>query len=73
LTFRADITDDKAMHQIAAEVGSWDVFILNAAHLPNPASIASADLSDYWKAYEVRSSTVSSLTSILPNPNPSHD
>ena len=41
------------MHHIAAEVGAWDVFILNAGHIASPASITSADLSDYWKTYEV--------------------
>ena len=53
LSFPADITDDKAMHQIAADVGIWDIFILNAGHIPNPSSIASANLPDYWGAYEV--------------------
>lgn len=68
LTFRTDITDDKAMHQIAAEVGTWDIFILNAGHLPNPASIVSANLSDYWTTYEVQSPTIpSSLPSVLRN------
>ena len=53
LKFRADVADDKAMHEIAAEVGTWDVFILNAGHVPKPTSIASANLADYWESYEV--------------------
>ena len=53
LVFNADVADDKAMCQIAAQVGSWDVFILNAGHLPKPGPVASADISDYWEAYEV--------------------
>lgn len=58
LTFNADVTDDKAMYQIAREVGTWDVFILNAGHLPKPSPIASADISEYWAAYEVHKSTI---------------
>lgn len=52
-----EITGDKVMHQIAAEVGTWNIFILNAGHLPNPTSIASANLFDCWTilTYEVRS------------------
>lgn len=47
------------MRQVAAEIGVWDVFILNAGYLPSPSSIASADVADYWKSYEVRFSTAS--------------
>ena len=53
LIFPIDITNDKAMHQIAADIGVWDIFILNASHIPNPTSVASANLPDYWSAYEV--------------------
>ena len=52
-----EITGDKVMHQIAAQVGTWNIFILNAGHLPNPTSVASANLFDCWTilTYEVRS------------------
>ncbi|KAL8932275.1 MAG: hypothetical protein Q9216_006902 [Gyalolechia sp. 2 TL-2023] len=53
LSFNADVTDEKAMKTIAADVGTWDVFILNAGHLPKPGPTASADSSQYWAAYEV--------------------
>ncbi|KAF6228430.1 hypothetical protein HO133_008160 [Letharia lupina] len=43
-----EITGDKVMHQIAAQVGTWNIFILNAGHLPNPTSVASANLFDCW-------------------------
>ena len=54
LTFCANVVDERAIYHIAAEVGTWDVLILNAGYLPNPTPIASASLSDYWAAYEVR-------------------
>ena len=57
LSFRADVADDKVMHEIATEVGTWDIFILNAGHIPDPTSIASANLADYWKSYEVCTSS----------------
>lgn len=50
------------MHQIAAEVGTWDVFILNAGHTPEPGPIARTNLSDYWKAYEVHCPTTTSYS-----------
>lgn len=52
-----EITGDKVMHQIAAEVGTWNILILNAGHLTNPTSIASANLFNCWTilTYEVRS------------------
>ncbi|CAF9939205.1 MAG: hypothetical protein ALECFALPRED_008038 [Alectoria fallacina] len=73
LNFRADVADDKAMHEIAAEVGTWDVFILNAGHIPNPTSIASANLADYWESYETNvKSVVIAATAFLPTANKTH-
>lgn len=49
----ADVCDEKAIRQIAAETGTWDVLILNAGHIPKPAAVVAANISDYWQAYEV--------------------
>ena len=44
---RAEITDDKAMHEIAVEEKIWEIFILNTDYVPNTISISSANLFDY--------------------------
>ncbi|KAL8951592.1 MAG: hypothetical protein Q9222_002447 [Ikaeria aurantiellina] len=79
LVFTADITDEKAMTRIAAEVGTWDIFILNAGHLPKPGPIASTNVSEYWAAYEVSSlahcsqiSFLQSATAFLVTANKAH-
>ncbi|KAL8911093.1 MAG: hypothetical protein Q9171_003683 [Xanthocarpia ochracea] len=73
MTFCADVTDDNAMHQIAAKVGTWDTLIMNAAHLPNPGQIASAQISDYWAAYETNVKSVVILaTAFIPTANKAH-
>ena len=42
------------MQKVAESVGTWDVAILNAGYMPTPIQVVKADISDYWKAYEVR-------------------
>ena len=70
MTFCADVTGDNAMHQIAAKVGTWDTLIMNAAHLPKPEQIASAQISDYWAAYETNVKSVVILaTAFIPTAN----
>jgi NAD(P)-dependent dehydrogenase (short-subunit alcohol dehydrogenase family) len=39
--------------KIAEAVGVWDVLIMNAGYIPTPSPTAKADVSDYWRAYEV--------------------
>ena len=51
--FTADVTDVKAMANVALQVGTWDVLVLNAGYIPKPAHVAAADLEDSWLAYEV--------------------
>ncbi|KAL8726652.1 MAG: hypothetical protein Q9181_005966 [Wetmoreana brouardii] len=73
MTFCADVADDNAMHHIAAEVGTWDAFIMNAAHIAEPGPIASARISDYWAAYETNvKSVVIAATAFIPTANKTH-
>ncbi|KAL8720884.1 MAG: hypothetical protein Q9225_002329 [Loekoesia sp. 1 TL-2023] len=73
LTFCADVTDEKAMRQIAAEVETWDTFIMNAAYLPDPTPIASARVPEYWAAYETNvKSIIIAATAFLPTANKTH-
>ncbi|KAL8905999.1 MAG: hypothetical protein Q9207_002284 [Kuettlingeria erythrocarpa] len=66
----ADVCDEKAMRQIAADAGTWDVLILNAGHVPKPATIATAQISDYWQGYETNVKSVLIATqSFFPTAN----
>ncbi|KAI4204972.1 MAG: hypothetical protein LQ350_000824 [Teloschistes chrysophthalmus] len=71
--FTANVTNEEAMHEVAAEVGAWDIFILNAGYLPKPSPVASSDISDYWAAYETNvKSLVIATHAFLPNANKTH-
>src|SRR6202000_2127361 len=54
--FSADIADSGAIEdtfaQIAATVGPVDILVSNAGYLPEPSSILSADIKDWWRAFE---------------------
>jgi NADP-dependent 3-hydroxy acid dehydrogenase YdfG len=50
--FTSSVTDEASIKRIADTVGAWDVLVLNAGHIPSPASIVKAPLADYWNAYE---------------------
>jgi NAD(P)-dependent dehydrogenase (short-subunit alcohol dehydrogenase family) len=45
-------TDETAMHDIAKQVGAWDVLVLAAAHISSPSKIVEASLQDWWADYE---------------------
>ena len=62
---RADVTDEEAIYAVAEEVGTWDVLVLNAGYLPEPAPITKTSIQEYWKTYEV-SSTIAA-TRLLSN------
>lgn len=70
--FTADVTDVKAMANIALQVGMWDVLVLNAGYIPKPAHVAAADLEDSWLAYEVLYIPLSSISCILVIEDNSH-
>lgn len=49
----ADVTDEKALAEIAAVTGAWDILILAAGYLAGPASIRESSIDDWWKSFEV--------------------
>jgi len=49
-----DITDEAAIHNAADEIGRWDILILNAAAVDKPSSILQANVTDWWRVFEVR-------------------
>ena len=53
-TYIADVADEVAIGKAAAEVGKWDVLILNAAVLPAAGSIEQSEPGKWWCAFEVR-------------------
>lgn len=57
-THTADIADETGVQKAAAEIGKWDVLVLNAGKLAKPSSIVEAELTDWWRAFEVRLSSL---------------
>ena len=53
-THTADVADEIAVGKAAAEVGKWDVLILNAGVLPAASSIEQSEPEKWWSAFEVR-------------------
>lgn len=47
------MTDEKALVDIAAVTGTWDILILAAGYLAGPASIRESSVDDWWKSFEV--------------------
>jgi NAD(P)-dependent dehydrogenase (short-subunit alcohol dehydrogenase family) len=56
--FTASVTDAIRMKEVAMAVGSWDILVLNAAHVLTPASIVDASLQDWWQHYETNVKSV---------------
>lgn len=48
-----DIADEAAAAKVAADIGTWDVLIHGAGHVSEPSTIASANVADFWKSFEV--------------------
>ncbi|EAW15344.1 SDR family NAD(P)-dependent oxidoreductase [Aspergillus clavatus NRRL 1] len=46
------ITDEAALSEVATSVGPWDVLILAAGYLSDPASIRTSSTDDWWQSFE---------------------
>lgn len=63
----ADVTDEKAITDIAAATGTWDVLILAAGYVAGPASIRESSVDDWWKSFEVADPPFASNSPNFPN------
>ena len=52
-TFKVDVTDADGMRKAAAEVGTWDILIMNAGYLSKLGPTMKQDAEEWWKAFEV--------------------
>jgi NAD(P)-dependent dehydrogenase (short-subunit alcohol dehydrogenase family) len=69
--FPVSVTDEAGMHDIAKQVGKWDVLVLGAAHISSPAAIVKTSLQDWWTAYETNvKSVVIASQAFIPNAKP---
>lgn len=67
----ADVTDEKAIAEIAASTGKWDVMILAAGYVGRPASIRESSVDDWWKSFETNvKGTMIATKVFLPTANP---
>lgn len=53
-TYTADVTDETAMQRAAAEIGTWDVLVMNAGYLSTPEPSMTSEVGEWWKSFEVR-------------------
>ncbi|KAJ4299953.1 hypothetical protein N0V90_005201 [Kalmusia sp. IMI 367209] len=68
--FATSVTDETAIRKIAAIVGTWDVLVLNAAHISPPSTIAQTPLNEWWQDYEVNvKSVVIAAQAFIPTAN----
>lgn len=49
----ADVTDAAAVKKVAESVGTWHSVLHCAGYMNKPGPVITADLDDYWKAFEV--------------------
>lgn len=64
-------TDETAMHDIAKQVGAWDVLVLAAAHISSPSKIVEASLQDWWADYETNvKSIIIASQAFIPSAKP---
>lgn len=52
-TYVADVADEDAMGVIAEKVTKWDVLVLNAGMIADPKPIETANVTDWWRIFEV--------------------
>lgn len=53
-THPASVTDEEAIVGVATTVGSWDVLVLAAGYLSQPATIRDSSVREWWQSFEVR-------------------
>ncbi|CRG84836.1 hypothetical protein PISL3812_02025 [Talaromyces islandicus] len=72
-THSASVTDEQAIVSVAITVGSWDVLVLAAGYLSQPATIRDSSVGEWWQSFEtnVKGSMVP-VKAFLPSANPSH-
>ena len=51
--YALDIADETAVHKSAAEIGAWNVLVLNAGKAIDPAPVAETDVLEWWSVIEV--------------------
>lgn len=69
--FAASVTDETKVKEIATQVGSWDVLVLNAAHISTPSTIVNASLQEWWGDYETNvKSIIIAAQAFIPHANP---
>ena len=49
-----DVSQEDSISDAATSIGAWDILVLGAGHVSTPATIASANVKDFWQSFEVR-------------------
>ena len=52
-TVNADVTDQETIDRAFTSIGTIDILINNAGYLPDLASVKDANLSEWWRGFEI--------------------
>lgn len=55
-THVVDVADEINVPKVAQAIGTWDILVSGAGTMPTPSTIATANVADYWRTFEVSSS-----------------
>ncbi|KAL8949010.1 MAG: hypothetical protein Q9222_004850 [Ikaeria aurantiellina] len=70
-THAADVADENTMTSVAAEIGSWDVLIINAGLMNRETTIKETKIPDWWRVFETNvKGAVVTAQSFLPHHRP---
>lgn len=64
----ADVTDLQSLEAAAAAVGKWQILVLASGYCPTPATIASSDIDEWFKGFEINAKgALLTAKAFLPN------
>ncbi|KAI1819123.1 hypothetical protein F4861DRAFT_528129 [Xylaria intraflava] len=49
----ADVVNEDELKGAAASIGNWHILVLASGYCPSPGQVATAEIEDWWKAYEI--------------------
>ncbi|RAL17618.1 SDR family NAD(P)-dependent oxidoreductase [Aspergillus homomorphus CBS 101889] len=67
------VTDEAALREVASTIGTWDILVLSAGHIADPAPIADTPVDNWWQSFETNvKGTMLSSKVFIPTANPTH-
>lgn len=68
-----DLTKEETLRDAAAAIGTWQILIIASGYAAQPSSILSADMDDWWQAFETNvKGTLLAARAFIPTADPQH-